>query len=229
GVWNLARVGRVEVAYQRRRINHHLKVYAAIRKEAYASLPRRTAMAQQYRGSAVDIVYSPESLREIFVNNVQLVKADRMVRSARVKDHPLEAFLGRSTVTDPCTHEEEDEFEFLCRHTLLRPRDLMTMGERLAALRPDERRHEHRLKDAVHRAAAEIAQEYLAEVGPFLGDIDLEGLLQRLPGPILTRAEADALDGGQAAVVGPRRPGPRARGGLLGRRRPRRPRRLAQT
>ena len=61
----------MEGAYQLRRMNHHLKVFA-IRKEAYAMLPRRTAMAQQYRGSAIDIVYRPESLREIFVNNVRL-------------------------------------------------------------------------------------------------------------------------------------------------------------
>src|SRR4030095_11053295 len=59
-VWYFSQLGLVEVAYQLRRINHHLKIFAAIRKEAYARLPQRTAMAQQYRGSAVDIVYSPE-------------------------------------------------------------------------------------------------------------------------------------------------------------------------
>jgi hypothetical protein len=48
-------------------------------------------MSQQYRGSAVDIVYSPESLREIFVNNIRLLKADRMVRPERWRTHPLEA------------------------------------------------------------------------------------------------------------------------------------------
>ena len=37
-------------------------------------------------------------------------------------------------VSDPYTREEEDAFEFICRHTLLRPRDLMTIGERVAAL-----------------------------------------------------------------------------------------------
>ena len=73
-VWYFSQLGLVEVAYQLRRINHHLKVFAAIRKEAYARLPQRTAMVQQYRGSAVDIVYSPESLREIFVNNIRLVE-----------------------------------------------------------------------------------------------------------------------------------------------------------
>ena len=192
-VWYYSQLGLVEVAYQLRRINHHLKVFAAIRKEAYARLPRRTAMAQQYRGSAVDIVYSPQSLREIFVNNIRLLKSDRMVRPGRARAHPLEAFLGRNSVTDAYVREEEDALEYLCRHTLLRPRDLMTIGDRLASLRPDERQHEHRLKEAVHRAAGEIAQEYLAEVAPYIGELDLDALLARLPGPVLTRAEIDEL------------------------------------
>ncbi len=192
-VWYFAQLGLVEVAYQLRRINHHLKVFAAIRKEAYARLSARTAMAQQYRGSAVDIVYSPESLRVIFVNNVGLVKADRMVQPARARSHPLEAFLGRASVTDTYTREEEDAFEYVCRHTLLRPRDLMTIGERIAALRPDERRSEHRLKEAVNQAATEIAHEYLAEIAPYVGNLELERLFQRLPGHVLTRAEVEMI------------------------------------
>ena len=58
-VWHFAQLGLVEVAYQLRRINHHIKVFAAVRKEAYARLAKTTVMAQQYRGSAVDIAYSP--------------------------------------------------------------------------------------------------------------------------------------------------------------------------
>ena len=192
-VWYFAQLGLVEVAYQIRRINHHLKVFAAIRKEAYARLPQRTAMSQQYRGSAVDIVYSPESLREIFVNNILLVKVDRMVLPAHARTNPIEAFLGRTSVTDTYTREEEDAFEYLCRHTLLRPRDLMTIGDRLAALRPDERRNEHRLKEAVNQAATEIAHEYLAEIAPYVGDLELDRLFHRLPGHILTRSEVEEI------------------------------------
>ena len=192
-VWYFAQLGLVEVAYQIRRINHHLRVFAAIRKEAYARLPQRTAMAQQYRGSAVDIVYSPESLREIFINNILLVKNDRMVLPARVRTNPLEAFLGRTMVVDTYTREEEDAFEYVCRHTLLRPRDLMTIGDRIAALRPDERRNENRLKEAVNQAATEIAHEYLAEIAPYIGDLELDQLFHRLPGHIITRAEAEEI------------------------------------
>jgi hypothetical protein len=192
-VWYFAQLGLVEVAYQLRRINHHLKVFAAVRKEAYARLPQRTAMVQQYRGSAVDIVYSPESLREIFVNNVRLVKSDRMVHPERARAHPLLAFLGRASVTDTYTREDEDAFEYVCRHTLLRPRDLMTIGERLGALRPDERRNEHRMMEAVNQAATEIAHEYLAEIAPYVGDLELDRLFHLLPGQVLTRAEVEAL------------------------------------
>ena len=192
-VWYFAQLGLVEVAYQLRRINHRLKIFAAIRKEAYARLPQRTAMVQQYRGSAVDIAYAPESLREIFVNNIRLVKADRMVLPGRERSHPLEAFLGRPSVTDTYTREEEDVFGYVCRHTLLRPRDLMTIGDRLLALRPDERRNEHRMMEAVHQAATEIADEYLAEIAPYIGVMGLDRLFQALPGPILARAEIEAL------------------------------------
>jgi class 3 adenylate cyclase len=192
-VWHFAQLGLVEVAYQLRRINHHVKVYAAVRKEAYARLAKTTVMAQQYRGSAVDIAYSPQSLREIFVNNVRLVKSDTMVSPERLRADPLEAFLGRTAVTDTDTREQEEVFEYICRHTLLRPRDLMTIGERLATLRRDERRSELRLKEVVHQAAAEIAQEYLAEIAPHVGNLELEGLLQLLPGNVLSRDEVESI------------------------------------
>ncbi len=192
-VWYFSQLGLVEVAYQLRRINHHLKIFAAIRKEAYARLPERTAMVQQYRGSAVDIVYAPESLREIFVNNVRLVKPERMVQPELVRARPLEAFLGRTSVVDIYTREEEDAFEYVCRHTLLRPRDLMTIGERLTALRPDERRNEYRLKEAVNQAATEIAHEYLAEIAPYVAGLEPDRLFRHLPGHVLTHAEAETI------------------------------------
>src|SRR5207245_10006560 len=146
-VWYFAQLGLVEVAYQLRRINHHLKVFAAIRKEAYARL-QTTVMSQQYRGSAVDIVYPVESLREIFVNNIRLEKSDRMVRPERLRVDPIEAFLGRTTISHVYTGEEEDAFDYVCRHPLLRPRHLMPIGERLTALRPAGRRHRQRVKEA---------------------------------------------------------------------------------
>ena len=95
-----------------------------------------------------------------------------MVKPERLRADPLEAFLGQTTVTDAYTREEEGSFEFIYRHTLLRPRDLMTVGQRLAALPPSERRSELRFKQVVHQAATEIAYEYLAEIAPHIGNLE---------------------------------------------------------
>jgi class 3 adenylate cyclase len=76
---------------------------------------------------------------------------------------------------------------------LLRPRDLMTIGERLATLRPEERSNEYRLKDAVNQAATEIAQEYLVEISPYVAGLNIEHVLRRLPGHVLTRDEVEEL------------------------------------
>ena len=61
-MWYFSQMGLVEVAYQLRRINHHLKVFAAVRKEAFSRFNEATSMVQQYRGSTVDISYSPSQL-----------------------------------------------------------------------------------------------------------------------------------------------------------------------
>src|SRR5207245_11450831 len=120
-------------------------------------------------------------------------KSDRMVRPERLRADPIEAFLGRTTISHVYSGEDEDAFDYVCRHTLLRPRDLMTIGERLAALRPEERRHEHRVKEAVNVGATEIAREYLTETAPYVGDLALARFLGRIPGHILPREETEDL------------------------------------
>ena len=199
-IWHFAQLGLVEVAYQLRRINHHVKVFAAVRKEAYGRL-QTSVMSQQYRGSAVDIVYPVESLREIFTNNIRLEKPDHMARPERLRADPVEAFLGRTTITHIYTGVEEDAFDYICRHTLLRPRDLMTLGERLSRLRPDERRNEPRVKEAVNEAATEIAHEYLVETAPYMAGLDLTRLMSRLPGHILSREEVEQIFGDHATAA----------------------------
>jgi hypothetical protein len=130
----------IEVADQLRRVNHHLKVFAAVRKEAFAKFDDMTSMVQQYRGSAIDIACTLDSLREIFLNNIRREKDRNLVAPETLRSNPLHAFLGQTTVPNPYTHEEEDVFDYIARHTLRRPRDFMTIGQKLSDLRPQERR-----------------------------------------------------------------------------------------
>jgi hypothetical protein len=192
-IWYFSQMGLVEVAYQLRRISHQLKVFVAIRKEAFAKLEDTTSMAQQYRGSTVDIAYSPASLREIFLNNIRRESARNLVHSGRLKTNPLEAFLGTTVVTHGHSGESEDAFEYVCRHTLRRPRDFMTIGRKLSELSPDERRQEDLAKKAIHEGAAAIAHEYINEIEPYLGGIDLRRLFPLLDRNVLLRDDCERI------------------------------------
>src|SRR5690349_7690949 len=192
-VWYFSQMGLVEVAYQLRRVSHQLKVFVAIRKEAFARFDETTSMTQQYRGSTVDIVYSPASLREIFINNIRRETPRNLVDPGRLKSDPLGAFFGTAVVTHDHTGEREDVFEYVCRHTLRRPRDFMTIGRKVSELSPEERRREHALKNAVHDGATAIAREYINEIQPYLGGIDLYSLFRLIDRNVLTRAECERI------------------------------------
>jgi class 3 adenylate cyclase len=192
-IWYFAQMGLVEVAYQLRRVNHHLKVFAAVRKEAFLRFDEMTSMVQQYRGSAVDMHYTVESLREIFVNNIRREKERNLVAPELARSRPVEAFTGQAAVINAFTHEAEDTFEYIARHTLHRPRDFMTVGQKLSDLSPAERRVPERFKDVVNQAANEIAAEYLNEIAPYLGNVDLQKVLGSLSSNVLRRQEVEDI------------------------------------
>jgi class 3 adenylate cyclase len=192
-IWYYSQMGLVQVAYELRRVSHHLKVFASVRKEAFAKFTGETSMVQQYRGSAIDLSYSKPSLREIFVNNIRREKERNLCLPGQLRADPIGAFVGRDRVTHSYTGEEEDVFDYIYRHTLRRPRDLMTIGQKLSDLPPEERRNEARLKVAVNQAATEIAEEYLNEISPYIGDIDLVRLFAMLPRHILSRDDVEAI------------------------------------
>lgn len=192
-VWYHSQMGLVQVAYELRRISHHLKVFVSVRKEAFAKFTEQTSMVQQYRGSAVDLTYSKASLKEIFVTNIRREKEKNLCVPRQLRTDALAAFLGRQRVTHSYTGEEEDVFDYMYRHTLARPRDLMTLGQRLSDLPPEERAAEARLKLVINHGATEIAEEYLNEISPYIGDIDLLRVFALLPSHVLPGDQIGAL------------------------------------
>src|SRR5262249_6624943 len=130
--------------------------------------------------------YSDSGLRQIFVNNILRERKSNLAMPERVGEAPIEAFVGRATTLHGFTGLDEEVFDYIERHTLRRPRDFMSVGQKLTALEPEERRNEARFKRAVHDAAREVAQEYLNEIAPHIGDVDLAGLLELVPRNVLS-------------------------------------------
>lgn len=188
-IWYLSQMSLLEAAYELRRVTHHLKVYATIRKEAYARLVENNPMAQQYAGSVLDLTYSKAELREIFCDNIRAEPRSNLVDPPALQSNPLEAFLGTSEVLNGYTGEAEEVFDYIYRHTFQRPRDLMTIGSRLSTQSVGNRRKPETIKRMVNDAATKVANEYIAEIEPHLGDVHLPVLWSMLPGPILAPAE----------------------------------------
>ena len=100
GVWYFSQMGLVEAAYQLRRICHHLKVYAAVRKEAFERFNETTEMVQQYRGSVIDLTYRPESLEKIFLNNIRHERKLNLVMPGKAQVRPPDR-ISRHLRADP--------------------------------------------------------------------------------------------------------------------------------
>ena len=180
-------MGLVEVAYQLRRVNHHLKVFAAVRKEAFLRFDEMTSMVQQYRGSAVDTHYtSTACARSSSTTSAARRTATWCCPSWRAPARSRRSSARRRSST-PSPTKPRTPFDYIARHTLHRPRDFMTIGQRLSDLRPAERSAPERFKEAVNLAATEIAAEYLNEIAPYLGNVDLQ---MRAGAPVVERAAA---------------------------------------
>jgi hypothetical protein len=206
GPWTLAQLALARAAFDINRLNTHVRVYAALRREAWLRLADVDAGAAQMNGRVVEIAYTNDDLREIFLKNIALEPPGRLCdRTAR---DPIARFVGAQNVN--LTHElsgrREDFFDFVLRHTLLRPRELMAIGNRLSLI-PPAQRSAARLVEAVRRAAAENVRFFQAEMGLFMSTPNraLFGLIDRniLRAEDISRIEED-YDRHQDAAEGSR-------------------------
>lgn len=158
-VWIAVQAGLLEAAWDIMRFNHHVKLYCSIRQEAYANYesPNKLAMS----GELCFIQYSPYELRELLDTLTSYYEG-----SGTFSD-----FVGFSELRNPITHDLEDTFGYVCRHTVSRPRDLVHIA---SALSPEKSRLSvEKLRGHVNRAADQgIAHALFIENELFLEYLD---------------------------------------------------------
>lgn len=166
-IWYLAQTGLASAIRKLHGQNQHVKIFAAVRSEAFARLLHHNQMSQQLEGSTVRIEYLPEELREIFVRNLA-AEPDANCVSFRATE-PFERFFGAGNlfIVHSRVGEPEHIWDYVRRHTLGRPRDLMTIGAALSNLPPKLRSAEG-IRRAVNDASENIAAAYLNEIGVHL-------------------------------------------------------------
>ena len=101
---------------------------------------------------------------------------------------PIARFIGASNamIVNPITKKSEVFYDFVLRHSLYRPRDLMLIGGKIAQI-PAGLRTKERLRAAVDQAAGEIVWHYLAEMRG-LTEVPDRSLFGLIPSNVLDRS-----------------------------------------
>src|SRR5260370_31039233 len=162
-IWIVGQLGICRAIRELLGVNPHVKIFVSIRKEAFNSLDYYDRNAVNISSLVVQLHYSGEELSRIFDRNIEAMQRDDLTQPREAA--PIARFIGASNamIVNPITKKSEFFYDFVLRHSLYRPRDLMLIGGKIAQI-PAGVRTQERLRVVVDQAAGEIVRYYLAEM-----------------------------------------------------------------
>lgn len=189
--WDLAQTGIAAAARELSHINNHIKIFVSIRKEVLQRIIGETYFGQQLMGKSIALHYSFEDLVDIIHKNIEASPSSDLVE--KKASNPIQRFLGPlNKVTHPATGDEELVEEFWIRHSLGRPRDIVSIGKSINSVSP-KHRDERRVRQAVREAAKGIAKTYLGEMRPHFDGFDPDILLGLIPKSVVSADRIETL------------------------------------
>jgi hypothetical protein len=198
-IWIVGQLGICRAIRELLGVNSHVKIFVSIRKEAFNSLDYYDRNAVNISSLVVQLHYSASELSRIFDNNIAAMQRDDLMQPREVT--PIARFIGtaNATILNPITKKSELFYDFMVRHSLYRPRDLMLIGGKIAQI-PTAERTQERLRAAVDQAAGEIVSHYLAEMRG-LTDVPDRLLFGLIPSNVLDRSALQYIAEGYAAQL----------------------------
>lgn len=186
-IWYLSQIGLIKAVRGLSDINHHIKVFASIRKEAYVRFKQEDEMSLQFIGNVLDLQYTKNQLKEMFIKNIQQTDPLELSDPSSLDKDAIYSFLGINEITNNRTGIKEEIFPYICRHTLKRPRDIMAIGLYLSQL--GKTKSEEDIRNTVNKTASDIADEYMKEVSPHIDFIreNFDDLFKLIPTKILKK------------------------------------------
>jgi hypothetical protein len=178
--WILTQAGLIEAAWDAMNANGHVKIYASIRQEAFSNY--ESDIKTNLYGATTILQYSDQELQHLLD---QLTKCYEEGKT-------FKEFIQLDVVRHPWRARAEDSFQYLRRHTLGRPRDLVIVASELS-------RKQQELSEALYRTLVQetsgtiLGPNVFEEMRVFLDCLDDRQERLRffslLPHNILTHAE----------------------------------------
>jgi len=184
-IWIVGQLGICRAIRELLGVNPHVKIFVSIRQEAFTSL-YYDRNAVNISSLVVQLHYSGDELISIFDKNIAAMQRDDLAQPREAT--PIARFVGASNamIVNPITKKSEFFYDFVLRHSLYRPRDLMLIGGKIAQI-PAGVRTQERLRAAVDQAAGEIVWHYLAEMRG-LAEVPDRSLFGLIPTNVLDRS-----------------------------------------
>jgi hypothetical protein len=201
-IWKTAQCALASAALELNETNPHVKIYCTIRHEAFLDLKNHTDRYQKILGETLQIIYDHDDYREIFMKNIALMRSGDLVEPK--SRQPITRFLGQSNqnIEHEVTATAQPAFDYILRHTLHRPRDLMLIGSRIAEMPPKRRLRPGALQEAITGASEEILASLFTEMRPFVPIPDMEILGSLIHRNCLTRQEIEMITAAYLEKVG---------------------------
>lgn len=181
--WAYSQIALAEASYQLFIQNSHIKVFFSIRSEALVGAEQYTDVFLQLRSYIVKLEYEYGQLKKMFDHYIELEADKWLVKpELRFANHE-KAFIGLDSITHGYVKNAEGDylteslFQYLFRHTLKRPRDIMHICYRLCYseirdLGDDEDMIQKKIRHIINKESRLLLQSYLREMGPFVFDRD---------------------------------------------------------
>lgn len=192
-IWTIAQCALVGTATELNETNRHVKIYCSIRHEAFLKISEYDNRFQKIYGSTLQVEYGYDDYLDIFVKNINLLKSTELVEpDAR---DPIDRFFGSKCrrIRHQVMQTSQPVFDFILRHTLYRPRDLMMIGEAITDIPLKKRVSAGTLQRAVSQSSHAIFASVLAEMRPFFPIPNIDQLARLIPKNALTSQDIDVI------------------------------------
>ncbi len=147
--------------------HRNIHLFTSIRSDVYRQFSDE--MQLQYFDYIAPLEYSKDELLKIFESHIKELEGDLLELPNLKKTDPWKAFFGNCIIIpNYYIGGKESIKDYIHRHTLGRPRDMVHMGTVLLMKRQEGGFAPDTIRDAVTIAEEHIAEQYIAEIKPML-------------------------------------------------------------
>ena len=167
GLWLASTSGLMFAVRELRLELRHLHIFTSIRSDIYRQF--KTEKRLQFGDYIAPLSYTRDELIQVFFSGISRLPDDLLSKPQQRLSDPWTAFFGdHSYILNQSTRAMESVKQLLLRHTLYRPRDIVSIGNRILGERRDAPLTAEAIRSGVTNAAKEIREAYYAEVEPSL-------------------------------------------------------------